>query len=114
MEHHVITRVIRDVIIEQQFDPCHKDILFDLKLRKEKDVDIKLKTLQSMNGWNAPTWIRDLSCNCWHQGCTFDVDDILVDNLVYSTLLPSQRITSDGRLAFKNLFCSPSKSTKIK
>jgi hypothetical protein len=107
MEHREIIREIPDdVPPEKPVDPRTNDVLRDsdlITLVDDKPVKPKTRIEVSVNGWSAMTWTRNIGSNCWHKGHIVDVDDILVDDSVFSALLSSEKSKSAGSLTFKNL-----------
>ncbi|RLN40799.1 hypothetical protein C2845_PM01G04650 [Panicum miliaceum] len=68
VEHRIIVRENIDTSSEKPSDPNLKDVLYDsdlIMLQKHKDVDIKTRKLQLMNGWRVVTWTRVIESNCW-------------------------------------------------
>jgi hypothetical protein len=113
MEHRVI------VTTEKPSDPSEKDHLYDGDLlimsRKRKGVYEKPKQVRASDGWRVVTWTRTVSSSGWCRGCVVDVDDISIDDALYSSLLSglTRGETVAGKLAFRGL-CSafPTLSTE--
>ncbi|RLN18142.1 hypothetical protein C2845_PM02G36020 [Panicum miliaceum] len=107
MEHRIIVREIRDISAQKPCDPSLRDVLYDsdlIMLQKRKDVDIKTKKLQLMDGWRAVMWARVIESDCWFKERAVGVDDILVDDSTYSVLLSGQRDESLGSLTFRSMY----------
>ena len=45
------------------------------------------KIQRSADGWSVITWTREIGSNFWLKGSVVDVNDILVDDSVFSALL---------------------------
>lgn len=60
------------------------------------------------------TWSRTISSNCWRKGCVVDVDEISVDDAIYSSLMSGLGDEHDKSLKFRNLHSfSPTLSTDV-
>lgn len=82
--------------------------------RKCKDVDEKPKQIRKGDGWRAETWSRTISSNCWHKGCVIDIDEISVDDAIYSSLMPGLGEEHDKSLKFRNMYSAfPTLSTDV-
>ncbi|KXG31872.1 uncharacterized protein LOC8060792 isoform X1 [Sorghum bicolor] len=108
IERREIVREITDVPPEKPFDPRTEDVLYDLeliRLSKRKPVENKPKLERSVDGWSAIVWTREIGSNFWRKGSVVDVNDILVDDSVFSALLSSNKSESSGTgsLTFKNM-----------
>jgi len=115
IEHRVIVREITDDPPEKPFDPRTKDVFYDselIMLSKHKPVENKPKIQRSANGWSATIWTREIGSNFWLKGSVVDVNDILVDDSVFSASVSSKKSESAGSLTFKNMQCArPTLST---
>jgi hypothetical protein len=115
MEHRIIVREIRDISPEKPCNPSLGDVLYDsdlIMLQKRKDVDIKTKKLQLMDGWRAVMWARVIESDCWFKERAVGVDDILVGDSTCSVLLSGQRDESLGSLTFRSMYSAwPTLST---
>jgi hypothetical protein len=98
-------------------DPREKDVLYDSDLimaQKRRDVDEKPRQIRKRGGWRAVTWSRTISSNCWRKGCVVDVDEISVDDAIYSSLMSGLGDEHDKSLKFRNLHSfSPTLSTDV-
>jgi len=117
IEHRVIEReIVTDVPPEKPVDPRTKDVFYDselISLNKRKPVETKPNKIQrSADGWSVITWTREIGSNFWLKGSVVDVNDILVDDSVFSALLSSNKSESAGSLTFKDLtWIQPTLST---
>jgi hypothetical protein len=110
----VIIREITDDPPEKPFDPSTKDVFFDselIRLSKRKPVENKPKMQRSVNGWSAIIWTREIGSNFWLKGSVVDVNDILVDDSVFSASVSSKKSESAGSLTFKDQCARPTLST---
>jgi hypothetical protein len=113
MEHREIERQVPPP--EKLVDPRTKDVLYDsdlITLINHKPVKPETRIEVSVDGWSATTWTRNMGSNCWRKGHSVDVDDILVDDSVFSALLSREKSESAESLTFKNLYSAwPTLST---
>lgn len=87
IEHRVIVREIAVDPPEKPCDPRTKDVFYDselIRLSKRKPVENKPKMQRSVNGWSAIIWTREMGSNFWLKESVVDVNDILVDDSVFS------------------------------
>ncbi|KAF8776300.1 hypothetical protein HU200_003706 [Digitaria exilis] len=96
--------IVTTIFPEKPIDPSEKDVLYDSDLimdRKRKDE--KPRQIRKRDGWRAVTWSRTVSSNCWHKGCVIDVDEISVDDAIYSSSMAGLGEDQDTSLKFRNL-----------
>ncbi|OEL26165.1 hypothetical protein BAE44_0012815 [Dichanthelium oligosanthes] len=116
VEHRwIVTTIVPEK--PKLIDPRETDVLYDLDLimaQMRKDVDEKPRQVRKRDGWRAVTWSRTISSDCWHKGCVIDVDEISVDDAIYSSLMSGLGDEHDKSLKFRNL-CSytPTLSTDV-
>jgi hypothetical protein len=110
--------IVTTIFPEKPADPSETNVLRDsdlLTALKNKDVDDKPRQIRKRDGWRAVTWSRTLSSNCWHKGCVIDVDEIAVDDSIYSSLISGLGDDEhDKSLKFRNLWPGfPTLSTDV-
>ncbi|GJN30434.1 hypothetical protein PR202_gb18742 [Eleusine coracana subsp. coracana] len=85
IEHRCI---VTTILPEKPIDPSVMDVLYDSDLiASQKRMDDKPRQVRTRDGWRAVTWTRAISSNCWHKGRVVDVDDISVDDAMFSSLV---------------------------
>ncbi|KAK3148239.1 hypothetical protein QOZ80_3BG0292520 [Eleusine coracana subsp. coracana] len=101
MEHRWIVNTILPPVVptpEKPVDPTHKGVLYDSDLivsqsqkkHHGRHMVPKPKPVpRRRDGWRVVTWTRTISSNCWHQGHIIDVDDISVDDALFSSMMMS-------------------------
>ncbi|GJN08924.1 hypothetical protein PR202_ga26885 [Eleusine coracana subsp. coracana] len=94
------------------------DVLYDSDLiasqKKLRDLDDKPRQVRTRDGWRAVTWTRAISSNCWHKGRVVDVDDISVDDAMFSSLVSELGVVEreGAGLKFRDLYSAfPTLST---
>ncbi|GJN08925.1 hypothetical protein PR202_ga26886 [Eleusine coracana subsp. coracana] len=64
-------------------------------LKTETDMVAKPKQVRRSDGWRVVTWTRTISSNCWHEGSIVDVDDISVDDALFSAMMSELGVERD-------------------
>ncbi|KAM0928570.1 hypothetical protein ACQ4PT_002560 [Festuca glaucescens] len=102
-EHRRSAEQFRDVVCVDgvvklvEIEYCRRRIVHDVsKLEVLYDDDLTLganvytepKETYEYTGWRLLTWNRAVSSNCWRRGSLVHADDLIVDDMRHSALLP--------------------------